>query len=1728
MSSSWSEIRSRAGNDPLVDAVSDLQAKQNANEAQENIITSDKISPIRILRSKVEVDDRKMMTGYTRPRDPSNIYQMPLEPDGNHLRLQLKFDSGCGELSDYSMMENKATVEFQDQLPILLKGTEDDGITAGDIVTVLDGKTQCHRVEKNPAISIKKMVQDGKPGITIIYRHFPLLINNERDTNNQQRATPFYFIENDQVEYACKAQIDDAGFIYFFFRHNYIDYKVKTTTSHLPPFDVPDYKEQDYNPEDYEAAEDYYSITFPTAYIDLAFQFNFTTKAINLFKNGIPLAITTTAINIVPPAPTPVFPLSFPEPPPPPPEPEPYFLPFEKVYEQLSVTGSEKINAVTTTRQIAVYHVEGSAPQTDPILRIYQVSPPPESRYENINPDDGTGGIVNHEPITPSLNNTARYLGGMVYSAPRVYFIFDGFEWDTVLTPYTKAQVIDKIESVLNSTYFDALIQYKVRRPRDWKFVTNTFMSMPNNYTHTDVQALVEDCKTRNLVPSHIPTENKNIYIVIGGPNKTFASIVNPAGTIQSYWTNNSDMDHTITVKGVVAWNAVIDKLTRKATSMLVAMMVDPYENPTTGVRGWRKWPENSAITAIPGEDPTDPVGVEINNVTVDRYWSAVDNGPIPPPNAPSWVSCPVNTQWNNDSQFCVGALINSSSEPSNAAGTSIGSITSTDNSSAVLRANSPDNERVANVILSSSSGLGAAAVGKKITQMIVPLRAENTPVGPMYGVIWDAEGEVKGVLGQAISSNVGTDWTMVTFTGEGGATVAVGDRIGVMYRSGESNDIIRVRRRSTNLTDTSVRQSTLDYGNDPDEWDQNSSFIIAMELFAGSGGTGTPGTPPPATEPFVSDFPLANDTALASPYVGQLLGTGSDVISKIPTILEVMLWRNSLAISGTYLIALWDKNMKHKKTFIEGQVADLPNTIPTHFNIVWQDVFNNVPIEANDSLLIQVTGITHPARVFTMTNRGYRGELVGGQNVPNPDQRPLVTNPIIPDKGTGTVMKYWGGNTISGAVFHLIFWGNSWNTQTSPFTKDDIIANQKAIVAHKFYDANIQYNNTKRPTWGKSAVNTTYPDYSNWSRQDLLNVVVDSIKRGLVPPQTADNRQIYMVVPGRNKHPSGASNENIGGYHTFGMMPGEKTISTLNKTPSQYVYLIFGWSRHYNQDGINYVLSHEWEEAITDPRPTWQTLGVYSRITNPGPTRLTGEISDVCQNVYGHDWGTEKYHGITTNPYWSNQDIKENGDACVFPDSKPSWIACPDGYSWNDTTQQCESKPPGTIIINGYNSNDFDGENSHIIHNNIASNVADYNKIVDLVMRLRIGGGEFIGYIELNNIRQRAGIKVNHVDSVLVDIIPSKLEFTVKRIGPQLSPSNLACNIRDAVGTVVAAMGVYDASLINLTNTPVVFSNPQNTYKLKAGDTISLEYGNATETNYLLVRLSKGTFNAGNASKTMLFESTVPLLNNTRTLHDLDIAGTVYTGGVKDLEARPMRGVKVNSVNSVLYDKVITEVRVKLQATGTLDLGKYIRVKIIRGLDKVVMKTLGLLDFNSLSQATFTEFYFVETDNTYRMKVGDMVAVEFNHGNGDDQFIEIRTSTGNVYDANNTIMFEYNGKNYLDVPGKDLSGSMSIGGYTVYPDPAVPTPIPPSHYSHEWFIGAATTPDSNSETEPSNLKPLSNSYYNTISKEFRIYDMLLTEDQLTYYYENRFTITPIPKGKIEVVGHDIVPISSS
>jgi len=431
--------------------------------------------------------------------------------------------------------------------------------------------------------------------------------------------------------------------------------------------------------------------------------------------------------------------------------------------------------------------------------------------------------------------------------------------------------------------------------------------------------------------------------------------------------------------------------------------------------------------------------------------------------------------------------------------------------------------------------------------------------------------------------------------------------------------------------------------------------------------------------------------------------------------------------------------------------------------------------------------------------------------------------------------------------------------------------------------------------------------------------------------------------------------------------------------------------------------------------------------------------------------------------------------------------------------------------------ANSFNGVNSFMVFLNVGATTWAYtDTTIDLAATILSGGASFSGYIELNDVRKRTGILLNAANSILVGQKITVVTVVFKKFN-SAPADNIYCRIRDSAGNIKATMGQVATSLIFGSDTSIDFINRQNTYSLVAGDTISIEYASGTATDYIVVRINTGQIDG---ESTGLFES-LGTSNTTTKIQNRDLAAVVLVGGVPDLTARPRRGWKINA-NSVLIGKAITSVLFSLKATGTFPLGKKVKLLILRGTDKAIIANLGELEASTVDTAAFVNIHATDTSSNYALKAGDMIAVECDFGDVNN-YMSMGMSTASVIDGTNTDMFEWDGFVYTEVAANDPFGDLWTGGYLVIPDPTTPQPVIPYHWWHGHIVAAGLPVDSGATTDPDNMAPTTGTYMNVILKEFRVYSMLLTTQQLLNYYNNKFTISPVAFGHVRVSGHDIL-----
>ena len=250
-------------------------------------------------------------------------------------------------------------------------------------------------------------------------------------------------------------------------------------------------------------------------------------------------------------------------------------------------------------------------------------------------------------------------------------------------------------------------------------------------------------------------------------------------------------------------------------------------------------------------------------------------------------------------------------------------------------------------------------------------------------------------------------------------------------------------------------------------------------------------------------------------------------------------------------------------------------------------------------------------------------------------------------------------GMVFSDAVVHFIFWGSGWNTHTTPWSKSSIMAAIDKLFNSSYFDGLIQYG-VNRPKIGTIAVNTTYAPVADFELQDLGNLIIDSINHNLVPDKgvptsipagssTPIPHHIYYVIGAHNFYPSSTS-INASSFHSLYNYTADGSLYAYAYTND----MDFVSGNTTNMKYMTYGMGHEIVETLTDPLiSAWQN-------TDPGAGDDESEISDICAAEF-------VVNTVITAGYWSNQD-----NACIAPTSKPSWISCASGYTYNATTQLC------------------------------------------------------------------------------------------------------------------------------------------------------------------------------------------------------------------------------------------------------------------------------------------------------------------------------------------------------------------------------------------------------------------------------------------------------------------------
>jgi hypothetical protein len=272
-----------------------------------------------------------------------------------------------------------------------------------------------------------------------------------------------------------------------------------------------------------------------------------------------------------------------------------------------------------------------------------------------------------------------------------------------------------------------------------------------------------------------------------------------------------------------------------------------------------------------------------------------------------------------------------------------------------------------------------------------------------------------------------------------------------------------------------------------------------------------------------------------------------------------------------------------------------------------------------------------------------------------------IVHNPIF---STPKASEFYdqGGMSTNPLQVYFIWWGSTWNSGSNKTMKDNIVADQIKVFNSTYYEGYLQYGVARKPVFVQSVTNTTYPIADNYNFNHVKAVIDDCVFNTLqVPrPTTGRNSNIaYVVISDPSMDYTDPA---AGGEHRYMYVYPDKN-NYLNDP--HYLQITVVGKTETSRDDLNEAITHELGETVSDPAAGFIAKST-SRFYGDGTVSTYGfEACDICETSPSKRRKT--VNGVSVAGYWSDQD-----NACIAPTTRPSWIKCESGYTYDAATQTC------------------------------------------------------------------------------------------------------------------------------------------------------------------------------------------------------------------------------------------------------------------------------------------------------------------------------------------------------------------------------------------------------------------------------------------------------------------------
>jgi len=189
------------------------------------------------------------------------------------------------------------------------------------------------------------------------------------------------------------------------------------------------------------------------------------------------------------------------------------------------------------------------------------------------------------------------------------------------------------------------------------------------------------------------------------------------------------------------------------------------------------------------------------------------------------------------------------------------------------------------------------------------------------------------------------------------------------------------------------------------------------------------------------------------------------------------------------------------------------------------------------------------------------------------------------PQKGNGIL--YHGGPVILGTTNIYYIWYGNWSGNSATTILTDLA---KSLGGSPYYNINTTYYNGSNTHISnavayKSSTTDNYSQGKSLSDSAIESVVSSAITSGRLPK---DTNAVYFVLTSSDVTASSGFCTNYCGWHTNGSISGSDIkyafIGNPDRCPSSCEEQTTGPNGNAGADGMASIISHELEEAVTDP----------------------------------------------------------------------------------------------------------------------------------------------------------------------------------------------------------------------------------------------------------------------------------------------------------------------------------------------------------------------------------------------------------------------------------------------------------------------------------------------------------------------------------------------------------------